>query len=142
MHESHLSCIQMINLSLPVSTYLPRVSFRTVKWDSRIGFSIWVDSVLLAFNFILNFLVVTRDPVPGHILKTWQPSARPSVSAKGSRKSETEPEDSDVSTDYTDDKSLSPLHLVHNKVQVDSEEEPEVVYVKTGQSMSASKLLI
>ncbi len=74
MHESHLSCIQMINLSLPVSTYLLRVSFRTVKWDSRIGFSIWVDSVLLAFNFILNFLVVTRDPVPGHILKTWQPS--------------------------------------------------------------------
>ncbi len=72
----------------------------------------------------------------------WRPSARPSVSAKGSRKSETEPEDSDVSTDYTDDKSLSPLHLVHNKVQVDSEEEPEVVYVKTGQSMSASKLLI
>jgi len=96
----------------------------------------------LAFNFILNFLVVTRDPVPGHILKTWRPSARPSVSAKGSRKSETEPEDSDASTDYTDDKSLSPLRLVRNKVQVDSEEEPEVVYVKTGQSMSASKLLI
>jgi len=90
------------------------------------------------FNFILNFLVVTRDPVPARILRTWQPS----VSAKGSRKSETEPEDSDVSTDYTDDKSLSPLRLVRNKVQVDSEEEPEVVYVKTGQSMSVSKLLI
>ena len=47
-----------------------------------------------------------------------------------------------MSTDYTDDKSLSPHRMVYNRVQVDSEEEPKVVYVKTGQSISASKLVI
>jgi len=84
----------------------------------------------------LNFLIVTRDPVPGRVLKTW----RPSVSlSKGSTKSEIEPDSS--SRDATDGESSSPsptYRTVRNKV--DSEE--EVIYVQTGMSVSVLNFTI
>lgn len=63
---------------------------------------------ILAIYFILNFLAVTRDPVPHRITITWRPSV--SSTLRGSLKSKLEPESvlelEDTDSDSAEDQSF------------------------------------
>ena len=62
----------------------------------------------MAIYFILNFLAVTRDPVPHRITITWRPSV--SSTLRGSLKSKLEPESvlelEDTDSDSAEDQSF------------------------------------
>lgn len=98
-------------------------------------------SLILIVCFILNFLAVTRDPVPSHIAITWRPSL--SSTSRGSSKlkpiSVLEIEDTD-SDSAEDQNSGLPLALAVDQVEEDT------IGVQTGQSSASvikkSKLTI
>jgi len=112
---------------------------------SKVGFQnrvLYLGMSSAILYFILNFLVVTRDPVPGRVLRTWRPSA---ISVKCSTKSEPDPEHAVRSESDTDDRdksssSLPTCRVVHNRVNL--EEEREVIIVTSGKSISTSESTI
>ncbi len=93
-------------------------------------FSIWVSLLSFAFLFYTNFLVlfvVTRDPVPGRVLKTWRPTfSLKNVSTSKEYKSAFE----ETSLDNTDDETSFSSHhsIVRNKAEKD-----DVIGVQTGE---------
>jgi hypothetical protein len=81
--------------------------------------------------FILNFLAVTRDPVPSHVAITWRPSV--SSTLRGFSKSKAELESvlelEDTDSDGTEDQSFGLLPAV-DQVEED-------IAVQTGKSFSS-----
>ena len=85
---------------------------------------------VLVISFILNFLAVTRDPVPGHIALTWRPSVSSKLRGSSNPRLELDSVlELDTDSDSAEDQSVG--------LQLAVDQDEDDIGVQTGNSFAS-----
>ena len=85
---------------------------------------------VLVISFILNFLAVTRDPVPGHIALTWRPSVSSKLRGSSNPRLELDSVlELDTDSDSAEDQSVG--------LQLAVDQDEDDIGVQTGKSFAS-----